>query len=106
MNNYPLKPTPQRKAQWVRMLQRLGHGLSFKEIAQEFRTTEQVIKNNVKGARTWLGAKNTVQAVVIALEKKLIKLESSPSGSGNLPDTDLILSDEKLGVGDALKSQL
>jgi DNA-binding NarL/FixJ family response regulator len=83
--NYLSKPAARRLAESVgrtgltsrefSVLQHLGQGLSNKAIALRMNISEQTVKTHIRGILEKLGAKDRLEAVVIAAREHLIELE-------------------------------
>ena len=68
----------------------LGNGRSYKQIAHELYMCAQTAKRHAQAAREILGADSTPHAIILALQKGIIKLEefASPALSGGFPLTE------------------
>ena len=76
----------------IRMLQLLAEGHKNVSIGFAVGTSEQVVKNQLRVIRKILGAETTVQAVVMALQFRLIKFPA-PDACGLRRRTNIAAPD-------------
>jgi len=64
----------------VRVLTMIAEGYENGDIAKEFGTTPQVIKNSIRQLYDYLGASNRAHAVAVCYQRGILRVEPIPAG--------------------------